>query len=56
MRSLHVGGEHPPHPRVVLAWDLASPLDGHLPDQGQGEGFELLGEVLDRPSHDGVTR
>ncbi len=28
MRRLHVGEEHPPHPRVALAQDLAGTLHG----------------------------
>ena len=46
IRRLHVGEEHPPHPRVALAEDLAGTLHGHLTHQGHGEGLELLGEVL----------
>ena len=49
IRRLHVGEEHPPHPRVALAEDLAGPLHWHLPHQGHGEGLELLGEVLAAP-------
>jgi hypothetical protein len=49
MRRLDVGGEHPPHPRVALAKDVASTLDRHLPHQGQSEGLELLGKVLAAP-------
>ena len=46
IRRLHVGEEHPPHPRVALAEDLPGPLHWHLPHQGHSEGLELLGEVL----------
>ncbi len=49
LRRLHVGEEHPPHPRVALAEDLAGTLHGHLPHQGHSEGLELLGEVLAAP-------
>ena len=45
-RRLHVGEEHPPHPRVALAEDLAGTLHGDLPHQGSSEDFELQSEVL----------
>jgi hypothetical protein len=40
-----VGEEHPAHPRVPLAKNLAGPLHGHLTHQGHGEDFELLDEL-----------
>ena len=46
MCRLHVGEEHPLHPRVALAEDLAGTLHGHLTHQGHCEGLEFLGEVL----------
>ncbi len=49
IRRLHVGEEHPPHPGVALAEDLAGPLHWHLPHKGHGEGLELLGEGLAAP-------
>jgi len=49
MRRFHVGEEHPAHPRVTLAEDLAGALHCHLPHQGHGQGLELLGEVLATP-------
>jgi hypothetical protein len=49
MRYLHVGEEHPPHPRLALAKEPASSLDLHLTHQGHCEGLELLAEVLAPP-------
>lgn len=44
-----MGGEHSSHPSVALAGDLAGTLHGHLPLSGQGEGIEVLGEVIAAP-------
>lgn len=49
MRRFHVGEDHPPHPRVAHAEDLAGTLHQHLVHQGHCEGLELLGEVLATP-------
>ncbi len=49
MRRFRVGDEHPPHPHVALAPDLAGTLHRHLPHQDHGEGLKLLSEVLAAP-------
>ncbi len=49
IRRLHVGEEHPPHPRIALTEDLTGTLHRHLPHEGQGECLELLSEVLAAP-------
>jgi hypothetical protein len=46
MLGVYVGEEHLPHPRVVLAEDLASTLDWHFTHQSHCEGIELLDKVL----------
>ncbi len=49
MSRFHVCEEHPPHPPVAFAEDLAGTLHRHLFHQGHGKGLKLLGEVLATP-------
>jgi hypothetical protein len=44
--AFYVSGEHLPHPRVALAENMTGPIHEHLTHQGNGEGFELISEVL----------
>ena len=49
MRRLYVSDEDSLHLRVALAENLVGTLDGHLTHQDDGEGLELLGEMLAKP-------
>jgi hypothetical protein len=49
MRRFHLGEEHPSHPRVAPAKELAGPNHGHLQHQDYGEGLEFLSELLTAP-------